>query len=369
MTDVDVFAAGQTATLVVRWYEYAGGPLVNVTGVTITITPLAGGAPVVGPTALGVTNPATGTNVFNWAVPTGTPAVEYLAVWNGVAADLSAVQASEVIAVTLTSGTTGGPCSSWTPTWPCALPTGSSAVTGIALQAATEVLYALSARRFGLCQLTVRPCRRDCWTGAWPYGNWAQFGQSYPMPLLFRGVWYNITCNSCTSGCSCSFVSEALLPGPVHDVVQVKVDGVPLIKNVDYRLDDWRVLVRLKGEMWPLCNDLNRADTEVGTWSATFNTGEDVPQLGQMAVGVLASEFTKALMCNDDCALPKPVQSITRQGISVSFLDPNEIFKDGRTGLYLPDLFIQTTNPDGRRRRARVYDVDGLDTHRRLNTG
>lgn len=368
MTDTPVLVAGRTGTLDVRWFEYAGGPLVNVGSVTITITPLAGGAAVVGPTSTGVLNPVTGVNVYNWAVPGALPPGDYLVVWDGTSGG-DPVQASEVVAVVVTATGMLGVCEPWTPTWQCALPTGSEAVTGTALQAASEVLYALSGRQFGLCQVTVRPCRSDCWTGVWPFGNWAQFGQSYPMPLLFRGLWYNVTCGTCQSGCSCSFVSEARLPGPVHDVVQVKVDGVPLVKGTDYRLDDYRILVRLGGEVWPLCNDLNLADTEVGTWSATFRQGQAVPTIGQLAVGILASEFTKLLMCDSSCALPKPVQSIARQGISVTFLDPNEVFKDGRTGLYLPDLFIQTTNPGALRRRSRVFDIDSLDTNRQLGTG
>src|SRR5262249_23894476 len=154
------------------------------------------------------------------------------------------------------------------PIWTCALDPASAAVSGTAVAAASEVLYALSGRRLGSCQLTIRPCRRDCWDGGWPFLNsWWQFGL-WPRPLFLNGTWYNITCGQCYGGCSCSVISEALLPAPVSQVLQVKVDGQILDPSA-YRVDNWRLLVRTDGGIWPVCNDLAKADTEVGTWSVT----------------------------------------------------------------------------------------------------
>ena len=255
-----------------------------------------------------------------------------------------------------------GLCTAWEPIWPCDIPASSSAVTGSALQMASEVLWGLTARRFGLCSVTLRPCRKDC-TGI-------VTSDSYPTPMLISGSWYNITCGSgCGDDCSCVSVSEVILPGPVYEVTEVKIDGVILTKDVDYRLDDFRRLVRLGGPVWPLCNDLNLADTEINTWSVTFDQGEAVPTLGKVAVGILANEFTKMLVCDNTCALPKPVQSLSRQGINLTFLDPNEVFASGRTGLYVPDIFISTYNPNNLRNRARVYNIDGMSQRRMLNTG
>lgn len=252
-------------------------------------------------------------------------------------------------------------CESWTPTFTCALPTGAETVSGTALEAASEVLYAMSGRQFGLCTITVRPCRRDCWGGSWPFAAnwWAEYGADrWPYPALIGGLWYNLACGGCAGGCSCTVVHEVVLPGVVHDVTQVKVDGVILTPDVDYRVDNYRLLVRLGGDDWPLCNDLNEADTEVGTWSVTFRIGRPVPSLGQAAVGVLTEQFTKMLLCDDSCELPFNVTQLSRQGVDITFLDPQEIFANRRTGLYLPDLFVNTYNPHGRTQRARVYDID-----------
>lgn len=354
------FGQGTTATLNVQWREYPpDGPLMDVDNVTITITPLAGGAAVVGPTAVGVTHPATGVYVYEWAIsPVQTPG-SYLVTWDADDPDTAgALAATEIITVTgsVGDGAPVGLCDEWVPTFTCALPVGSGAVTGTATTMAAEVLFALSARRFSLCELTIRPCRRDCFDSGWAAGWW-EFG-SYPRPALIRGQWYNIACGGCGGDCSCSSVSEVALPGPVYDVTEVKVDGTILTPGTDYRLDNDRLLVRLGGEQWPTCNDLNLADTEVGTWSVTFRNGEPLTQLGRAALGVLATEFTKLLLCDDSCQLPKPVQSISRQGVNITFLDPNEMFADRRTGLYLPDLFISTYNPHGMVRRAKAYDID-----------
>jgi hypothetical protein len=42
----------------------------------------------------------------------------------------------------------------------------------------------------------------------------------------------------------------------------------------------------------------------------------------------------------------------------MTFIDPNQLFENGQTGLYFSDLFIRSVNPDGRRAPARVYNLD-----------
>lgn len=267
-----------------------------------------------------------------------------------------------------------GPCrGSWTPEFgSCPLPVGSDAVSGTALEAATDILWALSGRQYGLCSRLLRPCRRECYGTIWPAG-WSRYGTDtgqwgWPYPALVGGVWINLACAACGEGCSCATVSEALLPGPIRTVESVKVDGVTLTPLVDYRVDDFHRLVRLGGAEWPICNDLNLDDDQVGTWSVEITVGLPLPPLGRVALGVLTSELAKLLMCDSTCALPKPIQSLSRQGVNITFLDPNEVFQNGQTGLYLPDLFIQTVNPKRIARRARVYDIDGGSNRRLVNT-
>jgi hypothetical protein len=349
---------GSTTILSSEFFNFIGGALVDVVGIQLQIVRLTDNVTVLGPTAVGIVHVGTGTYTYPWAVPITEPTVDYIAVWSGTVNGV-AVQASEVVTVTSPAGAgaDGGPCGVWPVLWgACDLTGISPTVTGVALQAATDVLYALTGRRYGVCQLSIRPCRRECSRDVWSAGNWWEWGQ-WPRPLFFQGTWYNIACGQCSSGCSCTYVPEALLPSPVSAVTQVKVDGVTL-PEMAYRVDDWRLLVRTDGGIWPICQDLTKADTEVGTWSVTVQFGEAVPTLGQIAVGELACEFAHLLSGTGDCALPKPVQTLVRQGVTMNFLDPNEIFANGRVGLYLSDLFITTMNPHGLAERSRVYDID-----------
>lgn len=258
------------------------------------------------------------------------------------------------------SGTnaTTGPCADWPVTWNCELSTLNPAVTGLAVSMATEALWSLTGMRFGTCEVTLRPCARSCDDGRFfdDFGPPWQAGQGWPQPALIGGLWFNLSCSSCHGGCSCSTVSEVLLPAPVSTVVEVKIDGTPMVSG-SYRLDNNRVLVRTDGVVWPECNDLSEDDTQPGTWSITATYGEPLPDSASLAVGQLACEIARAAS-GGDCKLPAGIQQLVRQGVTVSYPDVGELFRQGRTGLYLVDLFVSTWNPYGLRQRSRVYNVD-----------
>lgn len=246
------------------------------------------------------------------------------------------------------------PCADWPITWTCDISAASPAVTALAVTGATEILYALSGRRFGVCEVTSRPCRYDCYE---PFpDNWAPWEGGYPRPALVGGLWFNLACGSCARTCSCTALSEVLLPSPVYAITEVKVDGVVLATSA-YRLDDNRRLVRVDGSPWPWCNDLSLADTEPGTWSITAQYGEPIPDLARLAMGEMACELVRAAT-GADCRLPAGIQQLARQGVTIDFPEVGELFTQGRTGLYLVDAFIATYNPAHLARRSRVYSVD-----------
>jgi hypothetical protein len=259
-----------------------------------------------------------------------------------------------------------GPCSPWDVTWVCDVSCESPTVTAQAVELATEVVWALSGRQFGLCEVTLRPCRRVCETFPWPgdgtYNEWA--GTSWISPALINGAWFNVVCGRCTTGCSCTSISEVVLPAPVHSIVQVKIDGV-VVSGSEYRLDDNRLVVLLNDE-WPTCNDLNLPDTEPNTWSITARYGVEVPAGGSWAVGELACQLIRARN-GEDCRLPRNVTQLVRQGVTIQFPDVIELLERNLTGLYLVDQFIQTWNPSGLRRRSGVYSVD-RPPHRRAGS-
>ena len=260
----------------------------------------------------------------------------------------------------------GAPCANWEPIWCEELSPAAAAVTGTFIGPATEALWAASGRRFGLCEVTIRPCRRTCYGEVWPPQSSLVAGWGGgPWPALIGGQWYNLTCGGCGGVCSCTTLQEAVLPTPAHSIVEVKIDGTPLVTG-SYRIDESRVLVRTDGGSWPLCQELDKADTEEGTWSVTLNVGEDVPELGKLALGELIGEMAKACT-GEKCQLPRPVQSLVRQGVTMTFLDPNELFKNRRIGLYFSDLLVQTFNPHGLTRRSKSFNVDG-DGYRIVGT-
>jgi hypothetical protein len=255
-----------------------------------------------------------------------------------------------------------GPCEPWTPIWCVPLPTGSAPVSGYAVQAATDALYQASAQRFGLCTITVRPCRRTC---AEQYGTSPWEGR-YPRPAHTDRGWINVTCASCSDSCSCSQLEETLLPGPVYDVTEVKIDGTPL-PTTSYRLDNHRLLVRTDGGRWPLCQYLDRADTQPGTWSVTARFGEPVPALGQMAVAELAADIAAACL-GQECRLPKNIASLARQGVSLNFMQSRMLTQQIVERGYFGALFVETFNPRRLTGRPQVFDIDGVSRVRTTGT-
>jgi hypothetical protein len=229
--------------------------------------------------------------------------------------------------------------------------------------AAVEHLWRWTGSAFGLCEVTLRPCRVGCdrpstFYGAGPYPGPA--GTPW-MPVLIGGSWYNLSCGTdgCSGGCSCTPVSRIGLPGPVASVSAVVIDGTPL-DPTSYRVDNGHLLVRQDGAGWPYCNDLAKPDGEEGTWSVTYERGVEVPVGGQIAAGIFAVELAKA-WCNDSsCQLPKRLQSLTRQGITIAMLDSFDDVDRGHTGIFAVDSWIASVTKSPRRSRVMSPDYGRL---------
>lgn len=226
------------------------------------------------------------------------------------------------------------------------------------LQAASNILYRLTARQFpGLCESTIRPCSKP---------------RLYTLPTRYTSEytyvgWLN-SCGCWPRGCGCRGLSEILLSPTVVSVDEVIVDGVTL-DSADYRIDDYHKLVRLDGERWPCCPNLSVDATEAGSFQITYSHGAEPPAEGVHAAAVLACELILACNGSSECRLPRRVQSVTRQGVSMVVLDPLDFFDQGRTGLAEVDLFIKSVNPKGRQRNSGVYSPDINPRFRKVNTG
>lgn len=257
-----------------------------------------------------------------------------------------------------------GPCETWPVMWPCDTSELNPSITGSAVEVATEVVWALSGRQFGFCNVKLRPCRRECFEVIPDFLNSVPWSGGFVSPALIGGEWFNLVCGGCGDNCSCTDISEVKLPAPVSEILEVRIDNV-VMPTGSYRLDNSQLVVLLN-DQWPHCNDLNKDDTEVGTYSITARYGQTIPEGGKWAVGELACELARG-MGGGDCRLPRNVTQLVRQGVTIQMPNITELFKEGLTGLYLTDLFIQTWNPSGLRRRSQVYNID-QPKHRRTNT-
>ncbi len=239
-------------------------------------------------------------------------------------------------------------------TWPvdegCLPPSADGrheALLPAAIDTAVGVLWALTGRRFGLRTVVARPCTRAApdldvsWHGPWM------------VPIIDSGVWRNITCGS--HSCRRSSASTVLLPGPVHDVTGVAVDGVKLADDTWSVEGDW--LYRADGTAWPT-QDLTAPLGTPGTWSVTYRQGTPPPAGAGIAVGALAGEFLNSCIDPDKCVLPRRVTQITRQGVTMQMADPQAIINDGSTGLPEVDMWVRAHNPHRLAEPSTVWSPD-----------
>jgi hypothetical protein len=254
--------------------------------------------------------------------------------------------------------------------WPCDVSTESPTVTAGAVAFASDVLWALSGRQFGLTTVTLRPCKNYPLDTPYP-DAWMSWPGTQRPPLYANGsggwygsYWMAAGCGQCgvPQSCGCGTIQQVELPAPVNSIVTVKIDGSPIVSGA-YRVDDNRFLVRTDGGVWPNANDLSKNDDQLGTWSVTATYGLNLPAGADWAVGELACELIKA-QNGEDCRLPRHLTQLVRQGVTISLPDLSQLFKDGQTGLYLADIFINTWNPGHLRARARTYRVDQQLTRR-----
>lgn len=226
-------------------------------------------------------------------------------------------------------------------------------IAGDFLQSASDILFDLSGGQFpGLCDRTIRPCARRM-----------QPERSIdPAPPGWIEGWGWCGCGG--DPCDCGGLYQLDLGAyPIDSVTEVKVDGDALDSSL-YRVDDWRTLVRLadadgSNPGWPRTQRLDLPDTEEGTWSVTFSWGREPPPAGVTAAAVLACEL--ALACDpenaDKCRLPKRVQSVTREGVTIVMSPSDFLDANGKTGLYEVDLFLRAVNPNHIRRPAVLWHV------------
>lgn len=260
-----------------------------------------------------------------------------------------------------------GPCEPW-PFDPECCPAADTATPERILKArnvATQILWALSGRRYGpMCPVTVRPCKKTCAEDAGILGAYAAtgvgYGQSPYIPYKgVDGLWRNASLCGCTGDCSCSELCEIYLPGPIYDIVEVNEGGVILPAGA-YRVDNGNTLVRTDGNCWPDCQDMAEPPGAANTLAVTYRVGIPLDALALDAMDAmtchLLNQCTGAGACS--CKLPSNVTRQTRQGVEQTFADPTEMLAGGLTGIAAVDRWLLVVNPYRQYTPSRVYSPD-----------
>lgn len=251
-----------------------------------------------------------------------------------------------------------------------------------AVEVATEILWRLTAGRFGVCRELIRPCRKS----AKP-ADGGRFSRGM-QPDIIDGQWVNIGCG-CRSfprrdECGCGIGPDRVnLPGPVvwdrpgyatpnqepyRYALMVWEDGELLEEGVDYTLYPRGALFRAHGVSWPTSQDLMAPYDAPGAFSVLYWRGVRVPVAGRRAVTALACQIYKKCVGDGSCELPERVTQVNRDGLTFTMIDPMRFLDQGRTGLADVDLWLAAVNPRGNLQPSLVWSPD-LPTHRPEHTG
>lgn len=269
----------------------------------------------------------------------------------------------EVVAVASTRGPlepTAGPCEpwitvgelvdGWTP------PTGvSDATLARCVSASSDLMFERSGRQFpGICIDQVRPSG-VC--GGMPIVVYPFGGSLYELggfdSPTFPGRHSHLVNPE-------SPFELSLGSYPIRSVQEVRIDGEALDSD-RWVVMDYSKLRRVDGIAWPCCNFIVG---DVARIEVDFTFGQAPPDSGVLASNVLAKELAKA-MGGEGCALDRRVQSINREGITMTIPGLVDSLKDGKTGIPEVDLFLWAHNPAGLQKRARIIIPGAASTRRR----
>lgn len=166
-------------------------------------------------------------------------------------------------------------------------------------------LWGATGRVYGTCDVSVLPCNNS---------------------QTLCGV-----CWSSFRSCGCRSVPEIKIPGPVHEITAVVIDGVTL-DAIDYRIDDYQWLVRLDGGTWPH----NADPIDPDSFRVDYVQGIEPPAGAGSVVGMLIC--SRANCGNNGCRIPRRTREVSRQGVTMIMAE-NEPF-----GIPDVDNWVRTAN-------------------------
>ena len=217
------------------------------------------------------------------------------------------------------------------------------------LQLASEILWMLTGRRWsGVgCEetVTLRSTGHTAGRDTWPYSRtWGYCG------CWAAGTWsggWLLPPGPGWGGIHVSRPQAVKLPrSEVSSIVSVTIGG-DAFTDFELTHDAW--LRRTDGQGWPVCGD----ETVI-----VYQYGTPPPMGGVETCVALGAEFAKDMYGLDDCQLPARTTSVSREGITMTIIDPQSFLDKGRTGLITVDLWLSAINPKPRTQRAMIWSPD-----------
>jgi hypothetical protein len=203
--------------------------------------------------------------------------------------------------------------------------------TADAIATASLILYKLSGEKFSGVQTTTES-----------YGS----GIYSPMkmePVVVQGNIRNIPLQA-------GLRELRLRNSPVVSVQSV-IHAGSVMASTEYSLRNNAYLVRTNSIPWIL--------DPIYDLTVSYTYGTPIPAAGKRAALRLTNELIWAANDSTECSLPQRITTqITRQGESMTVLDPLNFLLAGRTGVYEIDLFLAAVNPNKAKKKSRVFSVD-----------
>ncbi len=211
-----------------------------------------------------------------------------------------------------------------------------------ACEFASQILWALSGRKFHTGTVTERYVVDRQWLGA------------YTMTPIRGAVVYDADWGAYIVDPYDWNSRRFRLNGtPVKNIISIRslADGSVLTPG-DYYISGRTTLHLSK-------------DTSRGI-EVVYSYGQEPPTAGRMAAKTMALQFFYLWSGREDqCTLPDRVTQVTREGVSFTILDNQNFLDELKTGIYVVDMFLRSVNPDKARVKAKVFSVDIPRGHRR----
>lgn len=223
---------------------------------------------------------------------------------------------------------------------PTEMPDPTNPFNESALEVASHILYKLTGEKFqGIHTVT-------------EMYNPNEASQIMPtQPAVIQGNMYNLPRNST------GHTKLHLRHRPIREIVSITEMNKELDPN-SYEIRNRSFIVKKNKLPW-ISDILNEIEV-------TYVYGAKPPTAGKFAAIKLAHEITLSWQESSECALPTRLSSVARQGVQITVLDPQEFLDKGRTGLYEVDLFLRVYNPDGAKKKAKLY-VPGRSRGERIS--